>query len=172
MGRPVISVKSGKKQQQQQNAGKTKEEPPVLSNEDTETKQLDDRRKELRKKEIRSESKKVEYTELTKTGKRSADKDHVELYFKVVEDQNRYTKEDRRKTHGEMEIEENEVQTYRNEILKICACFYTELCSSTLQDQYPSVKNTSPDSLEIPLIMTSEVKKTLNEMKKNPTPWA
>ena len=36
-------------------AGKTKEEAPVLSTEDQEIKQLEDRRKELRKKEDRSE---------------------------------------------------------------------------------------------------------------------
>ena len=36
-------------------AGKTKEELPVLSTEDQEIKQLEDKRKELRKKENRSE---------------------------------------------------------------------------------------------------------------------
>ena len=62
---------------------------------------------------------------------------------------------------SEIKIEENEVQTDRNEILKICARFYIELYSSTLQDQHPSLKNTSQDSSEVPPIMTSEVKKTL-----------
>ena len=67
-----------------------------------------------------------------------------------------------------MKNEENEVQTEGNEILKVCGCFYTELHSSTLQDQHPSLKNiTSPDSSEVPLIMTSEVKKTMKEMKNN-----
>ena len=64
-----------------------------------------------------------------------------------------------------MNNEENEVQTDRNEIHKVCARFYTELCSSTLQDQHPSLKITSPDSSEVPSIMTSEVKKTLGKMK-------
>ena len=67
----------------------------------------------------------------------------------------------------EIKTEENEVQTDRNEMLNICARFYTELCSSTLQDQYPSLKNTNPDSPEVPPIMTSEVKKTLTKMKNN-----
>ena len=49
----------------------------------------------------------------------------------------------------------------------ICARFYRELYSSPLQDQHPSLKNTSPDSSKVPLIMTSEVKKTLNEIKSN-----
>ena len=40
-------------------AGKTKEEPPVLSREDQEIKQLEDRRKELRKKEDRSQREKI-----------------------------------------------------------------------------------------------------------------
>ena len=35
---------------------------------------------------------------------------------------------------------------------------------------YPSLKNTSPDSSEFPLIMTSEVKKTLKGMKNNKAP--
>ena len=64
-----------------------------------------------------------------------------------------------------MNNEENEVQTDRNEILKVCARFYTELYSSTLQDQHPSLKITNPDSSEVPSIMTSEVKKTLGKMK-------
>ena len=55
----------------------------------------------------------------------------------------------------------------KNEILKICVRFYTELYSSTLQDQHPSLQNTSPDASEVPPIMTSEVKKTLKEMKNN-----
>ena len=66
-------------------AGKTKEDAPVLSTEDQEIKQLEDRRKELRKKEDRSQREKVEYTELNKTVKkkrrqRSGKKrtDHIE----------------------------------------------------------------------------------------------
>ena len=51
--------------------------------------------------------------------------------------------------------------------MKVCARFYTELYSFTLQDQYPSLKNINPDSPEVPPIMTSEVKKTLKEMKNN-----
>ena len=69
-----------------------------------------------------------------------------------------------------MKNEENEVQIDKNEILKICARFYTELYSSTLQDQHFSLKNTIPDSSEVPPIMTSEVRKTLKEMKSNRAP--
>ena len=69
-----------------------------------------------------------------------------------------------------MKNEGNEVQADRNEILNTCADFYTELHSSTLQDQRPSQKNTSPDSSEVPLIMTSEVKKTTKEIKKQHGP--
>ena len=46
--------------------------------------------------------------------------------------------------------EKDVVQTHKNEILKICARFYTELYSYTLQDQHPSLKNTSPDSIRSP----------------------
>ena len=60
----------------------------------------------------------------------------------------------------------NEVQTDRNEILKINACFHTELYGSTLQDQHPSLENTSPDSSEVPPIMTSDVKKTEGNKKQ------
>ena len=50
--------------------GKTKEEPPVLSTEDQEIKQLEDRRKELRNKEDGSQREKMEHTELKKTVKK------------------------------------------------------------------------------------------------------
>ena len=50
----------------------------------------------------------------------------MKLYFKVVEDQNRYTKEDQRK---KMKNKENEIQTDRNEILKIYARFFTQNCT-------------------------------------------
>ena len=65
-----------------------------------------------------------------------------------------------------MKSEENKVLPNRNKILKIYARFYTELYSSTLQDQHPSQRNTSPDSSEAPPIMTTEVKKTLNKNEK------
>ena len=55
--------------------------------------------------------------------------------------------------------------TNRNEILKGFSRFYTELYGSTLQDRHPSQKNSNPDTPKIPPIMTSEVKKTLNETK-------
>ena len=47
-------------------SGKTKKEPPVLLTEDQGIK-LEDRRKELRRKENRSEREKIEYTELNKS---------------------------------------------------------------------------------------------------------
>ena len=66
-------------------ASKTKDEAPVLSTEDKKIKQLEDRRKELRKKEDRSQREKIEYTELNKTVKkkcrqrsRKKGTDHVE----------------------------------------------------------------------------------------------
>ena len=69
-----------------------------------------------------------------------------------------------------MKNEENKIQTDRNEILKICTRFYTELYGSKPQDQHPSLKITNPDSSEIPPILTSKVKKTPKEMKNNKTP--
>ena len=44
--------------------GKTKEDPPLLSTEDQEIQQLEDRKKEWRKKDNGSERENVEYTEL------------------------------------------------------------------------------------------------------------
>ena len=70
----------------------------------------------------------------------------------------------------ETKNEANDLKTDRNKILKICTRFYTELNTSTLQDRHPSLKNTSPDPSEVPPIMTSEVKKTLREMKNNKAP--
>ena len=123
-------------------AGKTKEEAPVLSTEDQEITQLEDIRKELRKKEGRSQREKIEYTELNKTVKmkrrqRSRKKRiMLKLYFKVAEDQNIYTREDQRKRYVKGEMKNIKCKTDRNEILKICTRFYTELYSSTPQDQH------------------------------------
>ena len=50
-------------------AGKTKEEPHVLSIEDQEIKQLEDRSKRIEKRGNMSEREKEEYTELNKTEK-------------------------------------------------------------------------------------------------------
>ena len=55
------------KEDANKSAGKTNEEPPVQSTKDQEIKQLGDTRKELRKKEDRSEREEVRYTELNKT---------------------------------------------------------------------------------------------------------
>ena len=62
-------------------AGKTKKKPPVLSTEDQEIKQLKDRRKDWKKKENRSERKKVEYTHLNKTEKEAQTKITKETYI-------------------------------------------------------------------------------------------
>ena len=62
----------------------------------------------------------------------------------------------------ELKNEENEIQTEMQH--RRSADAYTELYSSTFQDQHPSLKSTSSDSSEVPLIMTSEVKKTVKEM--------
>ena len=69
-----------------------------------------------------------------------------------------------------MKNEENEVQTDRNEVLKICARSYTKVYSSTLQDQHHSLKNNNPDSSEVPTITTSEVNNPPKEMKNNKAP--
>ena len=67
-------------------AGKTKEEPPVMSTEDQEINQLEDRRKELRQREDRSQRETIENTELNKTVKKKRRQrsrmkrtDHVEI---------------------------------------------------------------------------------------------
>ena len=158
------------KEEANKSASKTKEEPPVLSTEDREIKQLEDRRKELRKKEDRSQREKIEYTELNKTVKkklrqrsRKKQTDHVETILQSGRGPKYIYKGGPQKRISKMK-NENEVQTDRNGIPKVCARFYTELYSSTLQDQHPSLKNTNTDSSEVPPIMTSEVKKSLREI--------
>ena len=75
----------------------------------------------------------------------------LKLYFKVVEDQKRFSNEDQKKKKKkkkkirEMKKEENEVQTDKNEILKICAHFCTELYSST-----PLTKEYQPRLIKSP----------------------
>ena len=158
-------------------ADRTKGEPPVLSREDQEIKQLEDRRKELRKKEDRSHIEKIEYTQLNKTVKkkhrqRSQKKrtDHVETILQSGRGPKHICKRGPKKKICKIKNEENKIQTDRNEILKICSRFYSELYSSTSQYQHPSPKITNTDSSEDPPIMTSEVKKTMKEMKNIKAP--
>ena len=96
---------------------------------------------ELRKKEDRSQREKTEYTELNKTVKkkrreRSRKKrtDHVETLLQSGRGPKHIYKGAPKKKICEMKNEEN---TNRNEIPKICTRFYTELYSSTPQDQHP-----------------------------------
>ena len=109
------------------------------------------------------------YTKLNKKKRRQRSrkkrKDHVETILQSGRGLMHIYKGGPKKKLCEMQNEENQVQT--DIILKICARFFTELYSSTLQDQHPSLKNTSPGSSEVPPIMTSEVKKTLKEMRTN-----
>ena len=155
-------------------AGKTKEEAPVLSTEDQEVKQLEDRRKKLRKTGDRSQREKVEYTVLNKTMKKQKKRrqrsrkkraDCVEAILQSGRGPKHVYAGGPKKKICEIKNEENKIQTDRNEILKICTRLYTELYSSTPQDQHPTLKITNPDSSEVPPVMTSEVKKTLKEMK-------
>ena len=126
----------------------------------------------MREKENRSEGE-SRVIELNKTVKkrgrhRSRKKRtyHVETVLQNDREPTYRYKEESKKKICEMKNEENKVQTDRNEILQICTrFFYTELWSSTLKDQQPSLKNTSPDSSEFPPIITSEVKKNPKEMK-------
>ena len=112
-------------------AGKTKEEPHVLSTEDQEMKQVEDKRRELRKTENRSQREIAEYTELNKTMKkrsqrsRKKPKESVKTIHQSGRGLKQIWKRGPKKSMCEMKNEENEVQTDRNEVLKICACFYT-----------------------------------------------
>ena len=156
-------------------AGKTKEEAPVLSTEDQEVKQLEDRRKKLRKTRDRSQREKVEYTVLNKTVKKKKKKrrqrsrkkraDCVKTILQSGRGPKHVYEGGPKKKMCDIKYDENKIQTDRNEILKICTRLYTELYSSTPQDQHPTLKITNPDSSEVPPVMTSEVKKTLKEMK-------
>ena len=139
-------------------AGKTKEEAPVLSTEDQEIKQLEDRRKELRKKGDRSQREKIEYAELNKAVKkkrrhRSRKKrtDRVETILQSGRGPKHIYEGGPKKRKCEMKNEEkkkkknknkttknkNKANPDRNEILKICTRFYTEPYSSTPQDKHP-----------------------------------
>ena len=95
----------------------------------------------------------VEYTRLNETAnkklrQRSRKKrtDHVETVLQSGRGPKHIYKGRLKKKISEVNNEENEVLTDGNEILKICARFYTEMYSSTLQDQHRSLKNISPDS--------------------------
>ena len=131
----------------------------------------------MRKKEGRSQRQKIDYTELNKAAnkkrrQRSRKKrtDHVETILQSGIGPNHIYMGGPKKKICEIKNEETKIQTDRNEILKICTRFYTELYSSAPKDQHPSLKITNSDSSEVPPILTPAVKKTLKEMKNNKAP--
>ena len=71
-----------------------------------------------------------------------------------------------------MKNEENKIQTDRNEILKICTRFYTELYSSTPQRPTPPAKNYQPRLIRSHTndIRSQENPETVKVMKKNKAP--
>ena len=103
-------------------------------------------------------------TNITKETKRSS-WNRTSKCWSTKPDTQRRTKEN----IYDMKNEEKEVQSERNDILKICTRFCTKLYSSTLLDQNPLLKDASPDSPEAKKkkkkkkIMTSEVKKLLKK---------
>ena len=148
-------------------AGRAKGEPPVLSREDQEMKKLEDRRKELRKKEDRSHREKIEYTQLNKTVKkkrrqRSQKKrtDHVETVLQSGRGPKHIYKWGPKKKIWKMKkikYKQTEMKYWRS------SHAFTQNCTVL----HPSPKITNTDSSEVPPIMTSEVKKTMKEMKNN-----
>ena len=72
------------------------------------------RQKERTEKENKLEREKTEYTELNKTVRTKVQTKimkETKLYFKVVEDQNRYTKEDQRKRYVKWKMKKSRKQT-------------------------------------------------------------
>ena len=96
-------------------------------------------------------------TNITKETKRSS-WNRTSKCWRTKPDTQRRTKEN----IYDMKNEEKEVQTERNDILKICARFCTKLYSSTLLDQNPLLKDASPDS--------PEVKKKNHDIRSQETP--
>ena len=119
-------------------AGETIKEPSVLSIEDQEIKRLEDIQKEgnrLTQRETR-----VNRTEIKKPRQRSPTKltDRVETVRQSGRGSNQTYKRGSKKEIFEMNNQENEALTDRNEILKIWAHFNSRQYMSTHQGRNPS----------------------------------
>ncbi|GFS04235.1 endonuclease-reverse transcriptase [Elysia marginata] len=143
---------------------------------DQEIKQLEAKRKEMRCKENKTTTEKIEYTEINKTVKKKrrakARQRRKDLVIYVLE-QKRGPKQTHKNVNKKkisyMKDKEGKTQTDRETILQICKDFYEKLYE-TASPVPQNTRNSSQDKEELPSFEEQEVIKCLNEMSKNKAP--
>ena len=115
-------------------ASRSKDKPPVETQNDKEIRELDEKRKTLRNVENKSDREKIEYAEIKKTVKkkrriraRRKRKEHIEAMLENNKGPKDVMKTGQRKIISEMRDSEGEIKTDQKQILSICAKFYQDL---------------------------------------------
>ncbi|KAK3790884.1 hypothetical protein RRG08_011097 [Elysia crispata] len=138
--------------------------------------ELEQRRKELRRKDNKTGPERVEYIETNKTVKKKrrarARRKRKEFITKILE-QKRGPKETNKygnkKKIAKMKDKEGRETSDREEILEICKSFYATLYENTIQSP-TNLQRESADKDEVPPFTVDEVRKCLKEMSKNKAP--
>ena len=131
----------------------------------------------MRNKENKSNIEKVEYVELRKTVKkkrrtraRRKRKEHIENILGSGRGPKEAYKTSQKSIINEMRTISGEIVTNQEDVLKVCADFYKDLYSSQAQNNPTTPKEVSPDDSNAPPFMISEIRKTLQDMKKKKAP--
>ena len=143
--------------------------------EDTEIDQLNSKRKQLREKDSKSTSEKVEYAELVKTTRkkrRQRNRKRKEKHILNILEMGKGPKEINKICQKKARIQklskkDGSKTSNREEILKICSDFYQELYNSQTGTHSQEAKIISTQNTEIPDITSREVEVAIKEMKKN-----
>ena len=150
----------------------------VPTKDDLEIQTLDQRRKSLRNKSNLPLHEKIELCETSKLVKkkrrqrqRKRRTEKIESIIKSGRGPKLIDKDSNKPKICSMKKPNGEKTTDRTEILEICADFYKELYASKIEVETGEDTNIpSPDAIEIPPILHSEVQTAINQMKRNKAP--
>ena len=149
----------------------------VRSEEDKEIEELDQRRKEIRLKESKTTTEKVEYAEIVKLVKKKRRQRNRRKTSKLILEtlesgrgpktiQKMASKKSRM---SKLKKKDGNITSDRSELLEICADFYQELYGSTKKQPKDHIDISSRKS-DIPPILQREVEEAVNSMKDNKAP--
>ena len=146
--------------------------------EDIEIDQLNSKIKQLREKDNKSTSEKVEYAEHVKTTRkkrRQRNRKRKEKHILNILEMEKGPKEINKICQKKARIQQlskkdGSKTSNSEEILKICSDFYQELYNSQTGTHSQEAKMISTQNTEIPDITSREVEVAIKEMKKNKAP--
>ena len=137
---------------------------------------MDEERKALRNKDVKSDREKTQYAGLNKTVKkmrrtraRRKKKEHVEKILASGRVPKEALRGNGRKVIGELGTENNKIVTNNEDILNVCAKFYQDLYSSS-SDQSSAIGPHTQNNENIPLFVEDGIRNALKNMKANKAP--